>query len=204
MLKNFLYFLSKKTSQTDKKNILSLLEYNPSARLLDLGSGNGQWTKIIAQKVGTKNITKIDIEKFPNTILSDLNRKFPFKNNSFDVVSANQIIEHINNADLFISEIKRVLKHNGYAIISTENLSSWHNIFALIMGWQPFTLDHHHPLSHLTVPIQPKYPHVKAFSYFGLKNIMLRHGFKIEKYLTTSIDPIHAHRLTIKIKRCPS
>lgn len=222
MLKSILFFLSKKSSQIDQENILSLLEFNPSARLLDLGAGDGTWTKIIARRIGTKNITAVDISPHPagaaeggiiagpalKFIKSDLNFKFPFPNNSFDVVSANQIIEHINNTESFLHELKRVLKNNGYAIISTENLSGWHNIFALILGWQPFSLNHHHPLSHLTVPIQPKYGHVKAFSYFGLKNLFKKHGFKIEKilpagyfHLQSKLDPLHCHRITIKVRK---
>lgn len=209
MLKSLLYFLSKKSADIDQKNILSLLEFNPSARLLDLGCGNGAWTKKIAAKIGTKNITAVDITpRSQKVIKADLNHKFPFPNNSFDVISANQIIEHINNTDSFLHELKRVLKPNGYAIISTENLSSWHNIFALLLGWLPPSLDHHHPLSHLTVPIQPKYGHVKAFSYFGLKSLFEKQGFKIESYksagyfkLQSLLDPLHCHRLTIKLKK---
>lgn len=202
MLKKLLYFLSKRSCLTDQKNILSLIEYNPSARLLDLGAGNGAWTKIIAQKIGTKDITMVDITPAnKNIIRADLNVKFPLPSNHFDVISANQIIEHINNTETFLRECKRVLKKNGYALISTENLSSWYNIFALIMGWQPPSIDHNHPLSHLTIPIKPKHGHVKAFSYFGLKKLLQKNGFIIEKYLTSSIDPIHSHHLTIKVKK---
>lgn len=208
MLKSFLYSLSKKSASIDQENIFSLLEKNPKARLLDLGCGNGLWTKIVAKKIGTKNITSIDIDIHPKFILSDLNKKFPFKSNYFDVISANQIIEHLEKTDNFLSEIKRVLKPNGYAIISTENLSGWHNILALILGWQPLSLNHHHPLSHLTVPVQPKHGHVKAFTIFGLKKLLINHGFVIDKILPAGyfklqsiLDPLHCHRLTIKVRK---
>jgi len=208
MLKKFLYYLAQKSALFDQKNILDLLEKNPKAKLLDLGCGDGSWTKRVAQKIGTNNITGVDIITYPNTIKLNLNKKFPFPTNTFDVISANQIIEHIENTDLFLSELKRVLKPNGYAIISTENLSSWHNIFALVMGWQPFSLDHHHPLSHLTVPIQPKHGHVKAFSYFGLIKLFQQYGFNIASVkpagyfsLSSLLDPIHCHRITIKVRK---
>lgn len=47
----------------------------------------------------------------------------PIKNNSFDVVISFDLLEHISDADQkkFISEIKRVLKPNGVAIIGTPN-----------------------------------------------------------------------------------
>jgi hypothetical protein len=31
------------------------------------------------------------------------------------------------------------LKPGGYAIVLTENLASWANIFATVMGWMPFS-----------------------------------------------------------------
>ena len=53
---------------------------------------------------------------------------------------ANQVIEHLYETDSFVNEIPRVLRKDGYAVISTEALSSWHSVFALILGWQPFSL----------------------------------------------------------------
>lgn len=50
------------------------------------------------------------------------------------------MIEHVSNVDLFVSEVFRVLKKGGHAVISTENGSSWHNVFAAAMGWQIFSL----------------------------------------------------------------
>ena len=53
---------------------------------------------------------------------------------------SNQVIEHLADTDVFVAEIARVLEPGGYAVISTENLASWHNVFALVFGWQPFSL----------------------------------------------------------------
>jgi SAM-dependent methyltransferase len=61
-----------------------------------------------------------------------------FENNSLHCVVSNQVIEHLSDVDHFISEAYRVLKPGGYLITSTNNLSSWHNIFSLVFGWTPF------------------------------------------------------------------
>ncbi len=34
-----------------------------------------------------------------NVVLSDANKTFPFKNESFDCVVSNQVIEHLNDTD---------------------------------------------------------------------------------------------------------
>jgi 2-polyprenyl-3-methyl-5-hydroxy-6-metoxy-1,4-benzoquinol methylase len=51
------------------------------------------------------------------------------------------MIEHLRDTDGFMIELQRVLKPGGIAVISTNNLASWHNIVALMLGAQPFPAD---------------------------------------------------------------
>lgn len=133
-----------------KKSILELVEANPEAKLLDLGCNDGIFTTEIAKKIGTKKVYGVEInpkgvkqsKKQKIKVFSyDLNKKFPFPSNYFDVITANQIIEHLYNTDGFVQEIRRVLKPKGYTIISTNNLASWHNIISLLFGYQPISSD---------------------------------------------------------------
>lgn len=148
--------------------------------------------------------------------------KLPFKSNTFDVVSANQIIEHLINIDLFIEEIYRVLKPKGYLLISTENLSSWHNLFALLLGWQAFS-QHLSSKRNIGNPLrmgplenfEHESTHVKIFTLRGLKELLKLYGFKIEliygagyypfppplsNYLV-KLDPNHAAFIGIKARK---
>ena len=68
---------------------------------------------------------------------ADLNARLPFEDASFDVIHSNQVIEHLWNTDNMLREIRRLLKPDGYAVVSTNNLASWHNVVSLTMGWQP-------------------------------------------------------------------
>jgi SAM-dependent methyltransferase len=70
----------------------------------------------------------------------DLNGRWPYEDNKFDVVLCNQVIEHLHNGRLFATEAFRVLKPGGTAIIATENLCSLLNWFALTLGYTPFSL----------------------------------------------------------------
>jgi len=70
----------------------------------------------------------------------DLNGRWPYPDNKFDVVFSSQVIEHIHNTRLFVEEIFRVLKPGGTAIVTSENLCSWLNCSALLLGYTPFSL----------------------------------------------------------------
>ena len=70
----------------------------------------------------------------------DLNSRWPYPDNKFDVVFSNQVIEHVHNCRLFAAEAFRVLKPGGTVVIATENLCSLLNWFAITLGYTPFSL----------------------------------------------------------------
>ena len=159
-----------------------------------------------------------------NVIAADLNKKFPIKDNSFGVVVSDQVIEHLTDVDNFVKEIFRILKQEGYAVIATENLSSWNNLFALLLGYGPPSLTYSAekrieggPLSpHHGENITFEYPrHVYIFTYQALKEMFLLHGFSVERLIgggyypcpkflmkiMSKIYPRHSQFLIIKVRK---
>lgn len=219
--------LHQAASNNNRNNILSLVEANPSAQYLDLGCNEGSFTIKIAEKIGTENIHGVEfvddlIGKATENKISvqkiDLNCKLPFSENTFDVITANQVIEHIFSIDIFMQEIYRILKPNGYTVISTENASSWHNIFASILGWQIFSLTNFSKLGGLGNPlgfndseIAHGAYHVYVLNYFGLRDFFNKNGFIIEKIqgagyypfpaIFGNFDRIHAAFITFKLRK---
>jgi len=128
--------------------LLSLLEENPRASLLDLGCSIGDLTLEMAKRVGTSEVFGVDKISYANSYIlvheADLNEGIPFGDNQFDVVVASQLIEHLQRPKVLISETYRVLKPGGYALISTPNLASWHNLVFLFFGLQPPGLSTNH------------------------------------------------------------
>jgi SAM-dependent methyltransferase len=119
----------------------------------------------------------------------DLNNEIPLEDDFFDCVVADQIIEHLNQPDLFLREIHRVAKNNGTVIIGSENLASWHNILALAFTLHPFS-DHYstrvrigNPFSvHHKEPIaDPLMRHAKVPTIRALRELMEYHDFEILK-----------------------
>ena len=85
--------------------------------LLDLGSSDGSLVKV-AEEFGLKakglDVNEINLET----------DKINLQNETCDVVTAISLIEHLNNPDNLLTEVKRVLKKNAYLIIVTPNWSS--------------------------------------------------------------------------------
>lgn len=230
-MSNYLINIHRHASSQNISNILSLIESKKDVKLLDLGCNDGSLTKRIADRICTA-ACGVDIieerliaakKQGIYAIKSDLNNDFPFKSNSFDIIHANQVIEHLLDVDKFADEIYRILKPKGYVLISTENLSSWHNIFALSLGFQAFSQNISNK-KRIGIPNQLDFSsnnnplswlHIKIFTYFGLKSFLSMHGFKIEKIrgagyypfpsllskCLSEIDPIHAHFITIKARK---
>jgi SAM-dependent methyltransferase len=105
--------------------------FNDNGKFLDVGCGLGLGLAY-AQKLGFKlYATEFDQNAidFINTnfdaecFLGDLkNAKYP--NNFFDLIHVSHVIEHVTDLNEFITEIKRVLKKDGFVCIGTPDSSS--------------------------------------------------------------------------------
>ena len=109
--------------------------------VLELGCGEGRGIDIILKK--SKSFTAIDkisevterlSKKYKNEkfISSSFPPLINIEDNSFDTIVTFQVIEHINNDNLFVEEIYRILRPGGKALISTPNIemtltrNPWH------------------------------------------------------------------------------
>ena len=222
-----------------EKTIFELIEKESKrgnkTKLLGLGCSNGNFTLAASRKVGGEvDICGFDISKKSlndaqskgiNTVLYDLNKELPLKAHSCDIIVSDQVIEHLTNPETFIKEVYRVLKPGGYAIISTENLSSWNNLLALLFGYGPPPMHYSDEKNISGIPLlSPNYgktyiydypPHVKLFTRHVLKELFKIHGFQIEKLtgggyypvpkflmrMMSKIDPTHSPYITIKIRK---
>jgi len=98
--------------------------------LLEIGCGDGRGVDVLHPLVSAytaidKNDILIDIleKKYPD--IKFISQFIPplsmIPDNTFDTVVSFQVIEHIENDDLYVKEIYRVLKPGGKALISTVN-----------------------------------------------------------------------------------
>jgi SAM-dependent methyltransferase len=193
-------------------NIKTALAAAPGARLLDVGCDDGENTLEFARAANASDVHGFEAveeraglarERGVQTAVGDLTSGLPYDDASFDVVVSNQVIEHLHDTDAFVRECGRVVRPGGIVVTSTENLGSWHNVFAVAMGWQPFSLTNvsgttgglGNPLalfrghSHT----QPStWQHVRVFAYLGLRELFSEHGLPVEKILGAGYFPLPA------------
>jgi len=222
--------LFERALSTNNQNIVALcrpvLQRAVHPWICDLGCGNSALTEQIAGLAPGARVQAVEIHepyvvaaraKGFDTTSADLNGSLPLPSDRFDLVVSNQVIEHVHNTDSFLSEAYRITKPGGTAVIATENAASWHNIFALLLGWQAFSLTNisdkrsgiGNPLAiHAgEVGLLPPMQHQRLYTLRALRDLFRLQGFQCLKTTGAGyhplfprlgrLDPNHSHFIAI-------
>jgi SAM-dependent methyltransferase len=138
--------LFRATEEENRRAVLRMLPAGRGGEMLDVGTHTGEFATRVADRLGATRVAGIElIEEHAEAsrargfevVCANVDDGLPFADAEFDTVHANQVIEHVRRSDAFLREVRRVLRPGGLALISTNNLSSWHNVGALALGYQP-------------------------------------------------------------------
>ena len=114
------------------KNVFQIYYPRINEKILDVGCGLGHFCRyLIAKNPHIWKVTGMDfsgyaIEKASRNKIGEsyvvgTAYKMPFIDNSFDAISAQEIIEHLSDTEAFLKECIRVLKSNGKLFITTPD-----------------------------------------------------------------------------------
>ena len=105
----------------------------PFSRALNLGTGEGDYDSMIAQYCG--HLTACDINEEDVAYARALNSGLPkleyavedalnlsFPDNTFDLITSVDVIEHVGKPERMVEEVSRVLKPGGVALITFPSL----------------------------------------------------------------------------------
>ncbi len=99
------------------------------ANILDLGSG---------VRRRAKHIINLEIEPMPNVDIVADGHNLPFKDETFDAVIIEAVLEHVKSPQKVISEVKRILRHSGYICVAIPFMQGYH---ASPSDYQRYTID---------------------------------------------------------------
>jgi SAM-dependent methyltransferase len=206
----YLHRVYRQNERASKRAILDVIEPRAHGRLLDCGCGDGEFTVQVASRARVSEAYGIERASHRIGEANDrgiivtegnLDDPLPYKSRFFNIVHAGQIIEHLCNIDLFLKEIKRVLRPDGYAVLSINNLASWHNRFCLALGVQtvPPHVANDRIVGNASGPPQAMcHPaqsdsRLLVFSFRGLAELCHYHDFWVERLTFAGHYPLLPH-----------
>jgi SAM-dependent methyltransferase len=106
--------------------------------------------------------------------------RFPWEDESVDILVCNQVLEHLKNVWLPMNEMHRVLRPGGHAVLSVPNLASLHNRILLGLGRQPTS-------------IRVFGPHVRGYAASEFRAFVAHGGaYEVEAWQTAGFYPLPA------------
>jgi 2-polyprenyl-3-methyl-5-hydroxy-6-metoxy-1,4-benzoquinol methylase len=155
--------------------------------VLDLGCWDGSISELIKNKgnqvegieISDYSLQKARAKGFTVYDL-DLNSRWsegvPKK---YDAVFGGEVIEHIFETDIFLEEIYKVLKDDGFLVLSTPNLAAFGRRLLLLLGLNPLT--------ELTTR-NNEAGHLRYFVHGTLKKLLLEHKFEITEFTSDVVN----------------
>jgi len=154
--------------------------------VLDIGCYDGQISALIKDRGNT--VYGVDISESAVDMarqrgieakVGDLDHGLPFSSDSFDVVLASEVIEHVLNVDLLMEEANRVLRNTGFAVLTTPNLASLGRRLLLLMGKNPLVE---------TRWTEGSAGHVRYFVKDTLVDLLRHHNFTMEQFCSDVVN----------------
>jgi SAM-dependent methyltransferase len=134
----------------------------PVGRALDVGCGDGRLTaELRAEEITAADVSVVALERartrLPDAALVELepDAPFPLDDAAFDLVLCAETIEHVRDVQLFLSEIRRVLRPGGELALTTPAAR---------------------PVGR---PEDPLSPHVRRFTRRSLGRVLGELGFEV-------------------------
>jgi SAM-dependent methyltransferase len=115
----------------------------PGRRVLDVGCRAGALTRSYLEG---NTVVGVDVDREAlaeaaalgiQTVWADAQRRLPFQDESFDVVVAGELLEHLADPELFVGEASRVLRPGGALVGSIPNAYRLKNRLRFLFGRSP-------------------------------------------------------------------
>ena len=117
----------------------------PFDSVMDVGAGGGRDLGAAKTLCPSAKLTAVDacpseaLRALANSVhvLDIEHDRLPARDESLDVVMANQVLEHTKEIFWIVHEMTRTLRVGGHMIIGVPNILSLHNRFLMLLGRHP-------------------------------------------------------------------
>ncbi|MEI6150307.1 MAG: class I SAM-dependent methyltransferase [bacterium] len=172
-------------------------------RMLDVGGGDMQLGRLFANRFEERFGVKADLEGWDisrtaverataaneRSQVRSICEELPSEMvGQYDIVLFFEVLEHLVHTDVAVTNIRKLLKPNGWVLISTPNMASWLNRILLFLGMQPHATEvsfepirFGDPLGNYLLPQDPKSVaagHLRVFTLRALKEFLRWHGIR--------------------------
>lgn len=154
---------------------------------LDIGAGAGQLVDMFRREFGARSwvcdyTDKLMRSPGQSVDIANLNAEgLPYDSNHFDIVTATEVVEHLEHYRETLREIYRVLRPGGFAVLSTPNILNLKSrLRFLTFGfWNLFG-----PLPVRNGDLFSTGGHINPVSSFYLMHSMMDAGFEKVRWAT--------------------
>lgn len=129
-----------------------LLKYKKRGKLLDIGCALGFMHEPFSKHFEMHGIdcSVYAIEEARKNFkgvfkVHNVEKPFPFKSNTFDVITYMDVLEHLNHPDKMIRNSRKVMKNGGILFLTTPN----YNMLRKVLFYLPDKMEHHVSLHHI-------------------------------------------------------
>lgn len=158
-------------------------------KVLEAGAGHGAFTEWLYKE--GYDVSACDL--YPELFFlkeveckkADLTSELPYPSDSFDIIVAIEVMEHIHDHQMIFQEAWRVLKNNGILLFSTPNILSLKSRIRFMFSgffyaFKPLDHQKNDGLQHLSALTVDQYINL------GISKGFNRHHFSIDKQQATS------------------
>lgn len=176
-------------------------------KILDIGCGAGTISRYLVERneVHGLDSSQAAVEQARKRGIKaqvfDVTNRLPFEDAIFDIVICKDLLEHLENPQKVLKEIKRVLRTGASLWVSVPNQFNIVDRFRILLG-KGMTIPRWFPGSE-----EWNFPHLRFFTRHGFKKLLAEEGFIIRRdfsHVGAFHIPILRLRLVVLAKLMPS